>query len=369
MSTRGYVTIIGSDKNIVAAAFQPSDAYPSYFGLQVLDAISKDRVFDFISQLHEDYPHEKVTVEGIRRDWYIKQEYNKDDYFYDYAYEYELSSNKLSVFNYGDKVMTIPFDQISLYRYIFENEDDLYFPLCLDDKTMTLKKDFYKELRKLVKDGADEAYFKAFIEANPSVLYMDKYRMKDHTMQYKNDRSFCKEISDSKDHSRLKIIAEDYGHMFLYVQTPFCRYPIDTPHLSGPSSVEKYLAKLIKTRPDDIRGTISLYKSINDYLQNLNKVFDDKSTSLEEKKEKGSQLRYDMHTKFDSKVASFNPIGCPASYLIKEINFAFTERYRREKERLDSLEKKPSLSEIIDLAKDRSDTGKSPVEIQQKECR
>lgn len=78
----------------------------------------------------------------------------------------------------------------------------------------------------------------------------------------------------------------------------------------------------------------------------------------EQKKEKGSQLRYNMHTEFDSKVASFNPIGCPASYLIKEINFAFSERYRRERERLENLEKKPSLSGIIESAKHKSETSK-----------
>ena len=44
MSTRGYVTVIDSGKNIVAAAFQPSDAYPSYFGIQVLDAVLEDQL-------------------------------------------------------------------------------------------------------------------------------------------------------------------------------------------------------------------------------------------------------------------------------------------------------------------------------------
>ena len=76
MSTRGYLTIIDEDQNIQMAAFYPSSAYPSYLGIQVLDAIEKCQFPQFIDRLRKDYPEELDMVEGIQRDRHAGQEHD-----------------------------------------------------------------------------------------------------------------------------------------------------------------------------------------------------------------------------------------------------------------------------------------------------
>lgn len=192
MSTRGYVTLIDENKNIQMAAFISSDAYLSYYGLQILDAIAECRFPEFIDKMQKDYPEELNMVEGIERNWYIRGAKNKDDFFHAYAYEVNSETQVLTVYNYGDKALTIPYDQLSLYRYIFEHDNELYPALCLDERTMTLRKDEYKEIRDMVKAGADIPEFKALIDKSSDIVFMDMGRMKD-ALCYNNE-GFNKEV-------------------------------------------------------------------------------------------------------------------------------------------------------------------------------
>ena len=82
MSTRGYLTVIDGKKNILSSAFFPSDAYPSYLGLNVLDALKESRFIQLVDQINAEHPDEKIMLEGLRRDWYVKGKDNKDDYFH-----------------------------------------------------------------------------------------------------------------------------------------------------------------------------------------------------------------------------------------------------------------------------------------------
>ena len=173
MSTRGYLTLIDRKKNILSAAYLPSDAYPSYWGMQVLNAFQNNSFLHLIDQVNHDYPDEKDMLTNIQRDWYVKGKDNKDAFFNDYAYELNGDCGELTVFHFGDKALTIPHEQIPLYRFIFEHEDELYAPLCLDEKTMTLKKDFYKEIRNMIKAGADENTLRVQMDRNADLLYMD----------------------------------------------------------------------------------------------------------------------------------------------------------------------------------------------------
>ena len=351
MSTRGYLTIIDHEKNIVAAAFQPSSAYPSYLGIQVLDSLNNGTFSDFIKDCLDSYPHEKDMVDGIQRSWYVRSSENKDDFFHDYAYEYDLSSRKLNVYHFGDKALTITGDKVNLYRYLFENEEKLYYPLCLNKRSMTLKNDFYEELQAKLKVGWDIEDFKELVEKSPSVLYIDSFRLKDHTMANSSDRSFVKMIELSDKTDRMKIIAQDYGSFKLYLQTPFSRDPLESPRLTSATAVEKHLADLVRTRPDDIRGTISLYGEIDKYLKGLNDIFADKETFLEEKEKRGMDLRFEMYKTLNESASSIQLLGPDEAYLRNEISLAFGNRYTKERNRLEKeAEKKSSLSDMIGQA-------------------
>ena len=67
MSTRGYLTLVDGKKNILSAAYLPSDAYPSYWGARVLDAFQNNSVLQLINQVNQDYPEEQDMLSKTKR--------------------------------------------------------------------------------------------------------------------------------------------------------------------------------------------------------------------------------------------------------------------------------------------------------------
>lgn len=206
MSTRGYVTLIDQHKNILLSAFCPSSAYPAYFGLEVLDALQNGSFPAFIQQVREDYPDEEDMTDGITRDWYIKHPDNPNQYFQDYAYEYDPSAGTLNLYHFGDKALSIPVRDASLYRGIFELEQALSLRLCYDPVSCMPKKDYYTELRRLLRAGTSLEGFSEISKKN--LLYMDRYRLRGHGW---NEEDFSKDICDTESRHNLTFHAVKTG--------------------------------------------------------------------------------------------------------------------------------------------------------------
>lgn len=272
MSTRGYVTILDEKKNIALAAYSNSDSYPSNLGVQVLESIEKGELAQLIGEMRSEVPEDIEMVKGIQRSWYIKSKDNKDDFFNDYAYEYESASGNLNIYHYGDKALAFKPDQFPLSKFIFEHEYELYCPLILDEKSMSLKKDFYKEVRAMLRSGASETDFQAVIDKKPSVLYLDYGRIVDSWNR--NSRSFNKRVCDSKTNQKLMFhVSEDYsGRFSLYICSPFFRKPFGKQNLSSPTAAERALAELVRTRPEDIRCTMRVFHDIEEYQRDCKEL-------------------------------------------------------------------------------------------------
>jgi len=355
MSTRAYVTAIDAQKNIKLAAFCPSSAYPSNLGLEILDAIEQSKFPRFIGQLREDYPDERRTVQGISRDWYVKTASNKDDFFFDYAYEFNIEKMELNLFQRGNKALTIPFDQIPLYRYIFEHDDDLYYPLALDERTMTLKKDEYKEIRNMVKNGAGIEDFKAIVEKSAGILYVDLGRGKDG-WDY-NNNSFFKNIRDRR-HGSLKICVNDYfstNKYSLFIQTPFIRVPLNNRTFSSPTAAEKAIADIVRSRPDDVRATMKIFDEIEMYRKKIDQIFENDAISLVERCDLAQSARVEMVDRLHEVQKEHAILGDLNGRLEHEIKDKVFNSYRATKYRLETEEKeKASLSDQLKDAEIRA---------------
>ena len=290
MSTRGYVTILDKKSNITDAAYLSSDAYPSYYGLEILDALENDRLSSYIRQLHEDHPGDIDMTDGIRRDWYIKTSKNRHDYFMDYVYEYTPHKAQLTVYHFGKKALSIPTSELAKYRELFQMDNDLAFPLMFDPVSCTLKKDYYAELQAQLQAGITLDDLKT--KAETPVLYMDYGRLRGLPG---NQDSFAKYVRDSKTHMSLRFHAEKFGSKYsLYLQTPFYRAPIASRPLASPTAAEKEIARLIRERPESIRGTMSLFQQIEKYKQDLSNVFAKDEISFTEREEQGCALMEEM---------------------------------------------------------------------------
>lgn len=351
MSTRGYLTVIDGKKNILSSAFFPSDAYPSYLGLRVLEALKNNSVIELIDQINSDYPDEKIMLEGLRRDWYVKDKGNKNEYFHDYAYEFNCEKGELTVFHFGNKALTIHHDQIPLFHFIFEHEDKLYVPLCLDEKSMTLKKDFYREIRSMLKDGADEESFQKKIDQNADMLYMDQGRYVD---SWKRDTgSFNKTVRTTKG-DRLQFCVDDsFGKFYLYVQTPFIRAVASHQPYSSAKAAEKAIAEIIRTHPDDVFATVDFFKELKAYQETIEAIFACDDQALDERADKASAVRADMLGRLNEIKSSHRIWGDRDHLYDREIKNIVFRHYRRAKERQDKMEIKTDLSSSLADAKTR----------------
>ena len=208
MSTRAYLTII-SGKNVIDAAYYPSSAYPSNVGIEALNAIRNNNFDGYLAQVREDFPEEKRMLEGVERSLYIRGEDNADHIFDSYAYEFDIDKGRMNLYHYGNKALTVTSKNLELCKAIFEMEDALFYPLCLDEKSMTLKKDFYKEIRGLLKIGATEKDFQTILDSNPSILYLDSGRICDVAgRDFKTN--FMKRVQDSNCPGYLTFIVNDH---------------------------------------------------------------------------------------------------------------------------------------------------------------
>jgi len=352
MSTRGYLTIVDDAKNILLAAFYPNSAYPSYLGVSVLDALAEGKFPEFIEALRKDYPEEVETVEGIQRTWYVKEDANKDDYFYDYAYEFEPGKGQLNLFHFGEKALTVGLDDIPLYKHIFEHEDVLYRPLCFDSRTMTLNKDFYAELRKMIRAGAQKEDFLALAEKNNALLYMDNGRLLDHTT-FNRDGSFIKYVRDAKTDGTLKFIVDNQSYSgrneyYLYVQTPFFRGSVPGKAFRSPAAAEKGIAEILRVRPDDVRASMRLFSEIDQFKHRITNAYRDVSKPLDERDAEATGLRTNMMMFVEDLFSKHNLLGITLnqvkSNLSDHVSYVYKSAKQVEEKR---VEQKPSLSEQI----------------------
>lgn len=361
MSTRAFVTIIDPKKNIQAAAFNPSSAYPSYFGLEVLDAIRNYNVEGLISQLKEDYPEEVETADGIQRSWYVKDKTNKDNFFQDYAYEVNGATMDLTLYQRGEKALTIPADKLDLYRFIFEHENELYLPLTLDEKSMTCKKDFYKEVRDMIKNGADISAFQKVMDDNPSVLHIETGRVKDATNYY-ND-GFNKYISDGYHNGQLMICVSkpSWSSFFnLYVQTPFSRICLTTRDIRSAASAEKAIADLVRDKPDSIRATIQLFEELSSFSKQVTALYKQDDIPLDDRADKAHALTSDMLARVKEVQKDHNILGFTPTSLESAVRHVTYDNLRWAKERQNKeLLPTTALDAAIQNAKQRSDSRKS----------
>lgn len=363
MSTRGYVTLIDEDKNILLSAYLSSDAYPSYYGLEVLEALQEGQLPSYIRHLHSIYPEDVEMVDGITRDWYIKRKGTEQQFFVDYVYEFDPSTEKLNLYYFGEKALTIPTDEIPFYRKVFEWDSALTIPLEYDPASCMRKKHFYPELRRILKNGATLEDLRALSEQ--PILYLERYRLKGYGW---NDEDFSKKIYDSGSGQRLTFHASCFnGRTYsLYIQTPFYRAPLSTRPLLTPGAVEKELARLIHDRPADLRGTMALFEQIETYKQAVSKTFEDAAIPYPDRAAAAEKLLDDMLAELQKAHKQCSLLGCSVDSItrqLREFHFRTSEKARKQEE-----PEKPALAETIASAESQPATnGETPQDIDRPE--
>lgn len=358
MSTRGYVTLIDKQKQIISAAYLSSDAYPSYYGIQILAALQESSLDSFIDRLLSKYPGDRDMVDDIKREWYIKRKATEKDYFVDYAYEYDPSGKRLNIYYFGEKALTIKSDEIVFYRQLFEMENSLVIPLRFDPSSCTLKHDFYTELRNRIRNGASIEDLQKL--GQEPMLYMDRYRMKGYGW---DEDDFAKCIHDSGSDLSLRIYVSRFcgnRHYSLYVQTPFYRAPLTTRPLYSPGAAEKEISRLIQDRPTDIRSTMVLFQQIEEYKKAVFQTFAGEKVPYADRKASAEKLLDGILENLKNAHCNGHPLGCPEDSFTRQLR----EVYFRSADKAlqsEALERPPLVDTILSAENQPSTNIEQPL--------
>lgn len=190
--TRGYFAIIGKNKKVKECGSLCNSAYPSYYGLQILDAIEAGSESTFIQSLRAE-DSEELNVETISMDWFVHQPGDKETSRYafpEYSYLLQSSSGILSIYNYGKLLFRIRREDIPLYRFIFEKKDALERALSIDPETNIEARDGKSELKRLINSRPSLALLENIIASAPAVSLQKKSELRKVMEPFMFDRYF-----------------------------------------------------------------------------------------------------------------------------------------------------------------------------------
>lgn len=293
--TRGYVILL-KDGKIFKVVESPSDSYVSGLGMHILSLFENNEfevAFSNINPIGSE--EEGLTHEGAISSFYgdnnkhnslpltmediIKTKANKDDYFLDYSYIYNINKDVLKVYDYGELLYTITREDIEKYKIIFKNENVLYKIFSYDEKSCSLKLDFNKGIKKFLKQNpTTEDINKLILNYKPK-LHLSCGKIADVW----GDGSYQRVVQDDNYNEVVKfIISTRYGSTNLIIQLPFIRKTILIA--KSPMTCEKEIIRLIKEEPNKLinfRVIFNMYKEKKKELISLkNNVSSDEFKTL-----------------------------------------------------------------------------------------
>lgn len=265
--TRGYVCIT-KGKEIKKVAYLSSDAYLSYYGVQILGAIMQGTLDGWMDkQINDNHAcyGDSEPDPNFSLNWIMKTKENKDWEHFDfseYGYWYNEVKEELWVYNYGELICKVTAEEREKYFYYFQNchaiQSFLYYDADKMDynykkplKTIIANASL-EELKQLVKDS----------EKPRPELTNNHCCARGHSVDYpKYIKRFS--VSDNYHTTAEFICAKEYGGKWeVLVQLPYCR-AILRDGFGTETAAVKYIRSLIKKNTAGIIRfmEISLYIS------------------------------------------------------------------------------------------------------------
>lgn len=163
--TRGFVIITGPKNKIARIGYMSNSAYPSYYGEEIVTAIYKDTLADFLNTLDEE-----DTGETIDPDLSIKEYVEAVDY----AYIYNPGKDNLKCYTYGKCFFDgAPKSDYTYIKYIMENYDALRDLSAMDMETLQLKPFSPLSLCKELK-GSNLSILKLKLNRLPNICWEER---------------------------------------------------------------------------------------------------------------------------------------------------------------------------------------------------
>jgi len=230
MMTRGYVVI--TKGTVERVAYLESDAYLSYYGLEILKRAFTLEFPDWVKKLREknikDHGKKNDPCRGfelywIRPDERVKKRH-KEWHYAEYGYLFDFNKQTLKVYHYGKLLFAIREWEVEKYTFIFANEDVLYDAISYDSEKLKNMFDFTKTMRIAAKE--DTQTLKAMVDKikeNPPVYLDDEERHCIAAGHRSGYECYSKRLrKEGKQPLQFIVAHERYGWRVL-LQTPYIR--------------------------------------------------------------------------------------------------------------------------------------------------
>lgn len=281
--TRGFIVLLKRGR-IFKIVESYGDSYLSGLGVKVLELVEKNKLVEAfncvqpIGQEIEGFKTDNAIYSVLEQELgqfnslnypiseFVASSKNEGTFFYDYSYIYDVDKDILKVYYYGKFVFKIQRENISLYKFIFENGNKLYPALTFNEKTYMKDKDYYKELKKVLKANPTIEDMQKIADKQP-LLFIENYR----TSDVWGGEAYQRKVKDITDKEIAKfIIAKEFGKYVLSIQLPFIRNQIFRG--TSAASCEKELQKLVKEKSIELINFRKIYDIYNDYIKKMKSI-------------------------------------------------------------------------------------------------
>lgn len=265
--TRGFF-ILAEKSKIIDVAYFDSSAYPSYEGVNILEALTSGEdaaqaAEKYISELTKQYGN---TWDGFSLDWdtilaamkkagtacitkAVDVEINGATVsacgVEDYTYVFKKGQNSLTVYQDGKKLITVPHEAFATMKDVFSEWAYFTTVFSIDEQSLMLaqQKQALSSLEALISEGAEIGEIDLIASQRPQI-YIDKPYSGDRKVRMVIDVYCARKHDDRKSwFPAFSMIAENY-----YPTTP-TRYRLSfhMPHMTTSQSTRHYSIRQAET--------------------------------------------------------------------------------------------------------------------------
>ena len=243
--TRGYLCIVEKGE-VKSVCFLSSDAYLSYYGLEILEAVIRGDIEQYVSDMRKNtasYGKKGDPCRGFMIEWING---NKDE-SEEKGYIYDSKTGVLKAYERGSLLYTVKPEERERYKYIFANDCKLETVLSYDAEKMSYHFESVKNAKRIAKMTDSELeYIVAKYDEERLELDDTHCVMPGHYVGHEVYRKLFRS-SDCKRNPLEFIVEHCFGRWCVLLQTPFGRYRIIAKDFGSEAGAVKAIRELIRT--------------------------------------------------------------------------------------------------------------------------
>lgn len=234
-----------------------------------------------------------------------KKAASPDEYYYDYAYVYDVKAKSLKIYRYGEWIYTFKKSEVR-YLKVLTSENQLWFAFSYDDKIKDTVGDDRdaKKFRQLMHEGKSPEEILAIADGLVESIH---YTVSSYKTTDCWEDSYIRTVTLYPTKGGLNFIFENdrgRGIWNIYLQLPWVRVCIDPTDYKSERAAMKGLFRLLDKQWASLQNGLPMYKLFEKYRQKLTAFFDgcDKVSITEEEYERAVRP---IEQEFKEKVAVF----------------------------------------------------------------